>query len=166
MCTICVSSCGDGTCHVKDLIQTASSSSQQQQHPQPCVWGPSRTTSPRPLHPPFFSPFRKLRDEYDKLEGALRKLGVDPEAVVAGSNASTAAAAVGRGRDDEDDVDGDDEEDDVDVLNPVAGGGVMIVTDHSRSSSGRQDAAAVVQSLQNRTARLRRHLDILEEVSA
>ena len=28
------------------------------------------------------SPCRKLRDEYDKLEGALRRLGVDPEAVV------------------------------------------------------------------------------------
>ena len=28
---------------------------------------------------------RKLRDEYDKLEGALRKLGVDPEAVVSGT---------------------------------------------------------------------------------
>ena len=26
--------------------------------------------------------FRKLRDEYDKLEGALKKLGVDPECVV------------------------------------------------------------------------------------
>ena len=25
---------------------------------------------------------RKLRDEYDKLEGALKKLGVDPECVV------------------------------------------------------------------------------------
>jgi hypothetical protein len=28
----------------------------------------------------FFS--RKLRDEYDKLEGALRKLGVDPDTIV------------------------------------------------------------------------------------
>ena len=27
--------------------------------------------------------YRKLRDEYDKLEGALKKLGVDPECVVA-----------------------------------------------------------------------------------
>ena len=26
--------------------------------------------------------FRKLREEYDKLEGALKKLGVDPECVV------------------------------------------------------------------------------------
>ena len=25
---------------------------------------------------------RKLRDEYDKLEGALRKLGVDPDTIV------------------------------------------------------------------------------------
>jgi hypothetical protein len=33
---------------------------------------------------PNFIPltFRKLRDEYDKLEGALKKLGVDPECVV------------------------------------------------------------------------------------
>ena len=33
---------------------------------------------------PFFTvpPCRKLRDEYDKLEGALKKLGVDPECVV------------------------------------------------------------------------------------
>ena len=30
----------------------------------------------------FFSIFRKLRDEYDKLEGALRKLGVDPDTIV------------------------------------------------------------------------------------
>lgn len=30
----------------------------------------------------FISRHRKLRDEYDKLEGALRRLGVDPEAVV------------------------------------------------------------------------------------
>ena len=26
--------------------------------------------------------YRKLRDEYDKLEGALKKLGVDPDCVV------------------------------------------------------------------------------------
>ena len=30
----------------------------------------------------YLSLFRKLRDEYDKLEGALKKLGVDPECVV------------------------------------------------------------------------------------
>ena len=30
--------------------------------------------------------FRKLRDEYDKLEGALRKLGVDPENVIVDQN--------------------------------------------------------------------------------
>ena len=34
----------------------------------------------------FFSFFRKLRDEYDKLEGALRKLGVDPENVIVDQN--------------------------------------------------------------------------------
>ena len=32
--------------------------------------------------PSFFSLSRKLRDEYDKLEGALRKLGVDPDTIV------------------------------------------------------------------------------------
>ena len=52
------------------------------------------------------SPHRKLRDEYDKLEGALRKLGVDPEAVVAADRVPT----------DEDDLDDayDDEEDEDD----------------------------------------------------
>ena len=30
----------------------------------------------------FTSLSRKLRDEYDKLEGALKKLGVDPDCVV------------------------------------------------------------------------------------
>jgi hypothetical protein len=47
-------------------------------------------------------PFRKLRDEYDKLEGALRRLGVDPESVV--------GVGGGRGGED-DDEDVDDQED-------------------------------------------------------
>ena len=35
-----------------------------------------------PLIPHHLTLCRKLRDEYDKLEGALKKLGVDPECVV------------------------------------------------------------------------------------
>ena len=34
------------------------------------------------LFPDWIDYFRKLREEYDKLEGALKKLGVDPECVV------------------------------------------------------------------------------------
>lgn len=104
----------------------------------------------------------KLRDEYDKLEGALRKLGVDPESVV---------GAQGDEHEGEDEAEADEdnlyeEEDDDDFH------GRGHVQGHSLQSQMAQQG--VVEdlllddldplSLQNRTARLRRHLDILEEV--
>ena len=147
--------------------------------------------------PRCFIIFRKLRDEYDKLEGALRKLGVDPESVVAGGGPDD--------YDDEafgdDDEEEDEEEDESDSrrrrgqtssnatssssaaevraakhrqqlqqiqqqvqqqTNPASSGAV-IVDSTTGNVIDLEDLDPL--SLQNRTDRLRRHLDILEEVS-
>ena len=40
----------------------------------------------------FYLIFRKLRDEYDKLEGALRKLGVDATTMQASGSGDVSSA--------------------------------------------------------------------------
>ncbi|XP_059098803.1 uncharacterized protein LOC131892947 isoform X2 [Tigriopus californicus] len=104
----------------------------------------------------------KLRDEYDKLEGALRKLGVDPESIV--------------NVDDQDDEDGEeegvyDDDEDEDERGQNSNGSLSHHPQLHGSSRQHQqvddlllDELDPLSSLQNRTARLRRHLDILEEV--
>ena len=122
---------------------------------------------------------RKLRDEYDKLEGALRKLGVDPETLVGDGG--------GGDDDDEDEAFGDDDDDDYDCeerrrqrqrrKEPPLRGSCFAAEQqllHSQAAAaanllGSGDEDFNLEdldplSLQNRTDRLRRHLDILEEV--
>lgn len=84
-----------------------------------------------------FTHDRKLRDEYDKLEGALRKLGVDPESVVGGGTGG------GTGHD------GGDEADEADY----------------RGHSNVELLAGLDQGCYSRSGGGPRHLDILEEVS-
>ena len=122
--------------------------------------------------------FRKLRDEYDKLEGALRKLGVDPDTIVgnhhAGGGAGVALASSDEFDDDIDaasskvrmkrptslinntppDLDSDLCDRDLDpVFNVVA-----VTSTNSNTTS-------VEDNLQPRPVGRLRHLDILEEVS-
>ena len=120
--------------------------------------------------------FRKLRDEYDKLEGALRKLGVDPDTIVGNHHAGGGVALASSDEFDNDidaasskvrmkrptslinntppDLDSDLCDRDLDpVFNVVA-----VTSTNSNTTS-------VEDSLQPRPVGRLRHLDILEEVS-
>ena len=107
---------------------------------------------------------RKLRDEYDKLEGALRKLGVDPESVV-----GRGAPGGGPGGVCPDDDDAEDEDEELGSrpnaqllaeLDPLSHQGYSSVRASSCSTTSQQ------QQHNFDPLRLRQqHLDILEEVS-
>ncbi len=129
---------------------------------------------------------RKLRDEYDKLEGALRKLGVDPELVVGGHAAPVAHVDEDDdfGDDDDDDEAEDDEYGDVDLgglglvrrgvagmhpphpphrgmINPLSGDGCE---DIDADGDGGIDEMDMGVDEEHVRLQPRRHLDILEEV--
>ena len=114
----------------------------------------------------FLLRFRKLRDEYDKLEGALRKLGVDPESVVGAQGDDDDDEGEDEG--DEDNLYEEDDDEDFHGRGHRGGGGGAHTLQSQISSQGAVEDLLLDDldplSLQNRTARLRRHLDILEEV--
>ena len=129
------------------------------------------------LLPELFLFSRKLRDEYDKLEGALRKLGVDPEAVVSGAGIGlrSAPVAVADNEEEENDDFGDDEDDYMEL-----GGGTLrrpprvalepLTLDYADSAqnfevneSSSSEQAHHHHHHQQQPNR-HRHLDILEEV--
>ena len=121
---------------------------------------------------------RKLRDEYDKLEGALRQLGVDPEAVVSGAAIGLRSAPVVVADDDDEDDDfGDDDEDDYDDMDLGGGGGTLRRPPRVALEPLTLDYADPIQNLEvnesgsseqahlhHHHQQTRRHLDILEEV--
>ena len=123
-----------------------------------------------------------MRDEYDKLEGALRKLGVDPDTIV-GNHTNVAMASS------EDDIDDDYEYDsstskvhynkkssnnnyssrpnnsdlDPDLYTPF--NVVAVPAAGSGDTASTLTTMSLEDSLEPRTGGRLRHLDILEEVS-
>ena len=110
--------------------------------------------------------YRKLRDEYDKLEGALRKLGVDPDTIVGNHSGMSS------GPDVEDYLEGGDLSDQViepaDMLDPDLCTPFNVVavpaTNEHDDGLGGHDAIVTDVGLHSRTVGRLRHLDILEEV--
>lgn len=97
-----------------------------------------------------------MRDEYDKLEGALRKLGVDPDTIVGNHGLSS---GVSSGPDAEDYL--EDELSEV-GLDPDLCTPFNVVAVPASSSNHLEDD----ESLQARTVGRLRHLDIVEEVKS
>ena len=89
---------------------------------------------------------RKLRDEYDKLEGALRKLGVDPDTIVGNHNTTTTS-----------------EEDSSEVLDPDLCTPFNVVAVPANPANLADEDGESLAMSRTVNARLR-HLDILEEV--
>ena len=89
---------------------------------------------------------RKLRDEYDKLEGALRKLGVDPDTIVGNHNTTTTS-----------------EEDSSEVLDPDLCTPFNVVAVPANPANLPDEDGESLAMSRTVNARLR-HLDILEEV--
>ena len=119
---------------------------------------------------------RKLREEYDKLEGALRKLGVDPEAVVVGGVGLRSAPVVAADVDDDDEDDfGDYDEDEYGDVELLGGEGTAEglpeppTLDYADDAGDGGGGGGGEHRLHPHAARRggsgSRHLDILEEVS-
>ena len=116
---------------------------------------------------------RKLRDEYDKLEGALRKLGVDPETVVSGAAIGLRSAPVALA-DEEDDDFADDDEEEEDEYAELGGGTLRrrppraalepLTLEYADDAEADESGSSFEQSHHHQQQNRHRHLDILEEV--